>query len=222
MCVAVAVTAAPGPSAAMMTSSAEASQMIVTADDAMADKALFPSGRTDVNDQQVDLRSRNSWVLKLGEISTPELAEVRSRAFCVPLAPPWHVAVCSWLFHSMLLLAVVVWFGDAGAAVTGVRYQHAGAVHPELALQACDAESVPRGRGGRGENGHSRRVHRQRERDGGYAIPLTYCCAPSCAVSCAVCVECLCVCGACLLREQGSFTGTRTRRTRTRTWPRRR
>eukprot|EP01116_Phalansterium_solitarium_P012318 TRINITY_DN284_c0_g2_i1.p3 TRINITY_DN284_c0_g2~~TRINITY_DN284_c0_g2_i1.p3 ORF type:complete len:201 (+),score=108.46 TRINITY_DN284_c0_g2_i1:1153-1755(+) len=38
--------------------------------------ALFPTGATDVNDQQVDLRQRNSWMLRLHEVSAPELAEV--------------------------------------------------------------------------------------------------------------------------------------------------
>ena len=38
--------------------------------------ASFPSGRVDVNAQQLDLRSRNSWTMRLEEIETPELAEV--------------------------------------------------------------------------------------------------------------------------------------------------
>ncbi|GMF14018.1 unnamed protein product [Phytophthora lilii] len=36
----------------------------------------FPEGLVDVNGQQVDLRSRNSWLLRLGEVATPEVAEV--------------------------------------------------------------------------------------------------------------------------------------------------
>ena len=36
----------------------------------------FPPGAVDVNGQQVDLRRRNSWMLKLGEVETPELLEV--------------------------------------------------------------------------------------------------------------------------------------------------
>ena len=33
-------------------------------------------GATDVNGQQVDMRSHNSWTMRLHEVSTPELAEV--------------------------------------------------------------------------------------------------------------------------------------------------
>lgn len=40
------------------------------------DTSAFPEGVVDVNGQQVDLRSRNSWLLRLGEVATPEVAEV--------------------------------------------------------------------------------------------------------------------------------------------------
>ncbi|CAI5736291.1 unnamed protein product [Peronospora destructor] len=36
----------------------------------------FPEGMVDVNGQQMDLRSRNSWLLRMGEVATPEVAEV--------------------------------------------------------------------------------------------------------------------------------------------------
>ena len=38
--------------------------------------ALFPSGRYDEDQQQVDLRDMNSWRLRLHEVQTPELLEV--------------------------------------------------------------------------------------------------------------------------------------------------
>ncbi|KAE9330445.1 hypothetical protein PF001_g380 [Phytophthora fragariae] len=38
--------------------------------------AAFPEGMVDVNGQQVDLRSHNSWLLRMGEVATPEVAEV--------------------------------------------------------------------------------------------------------------------------------------------------
>jgi NAD(P)-dependent dehydrogenase (short-subunit alcohol dehydrogenase family) len=38
--------------------------------------ALFPGGRYDVDRQQIDLRSINSWRLRLHEVETPELLEV--------------------------------------------------------------------------------------------------------------------------------------------------
>eukprot|EP00854_Cymbomonas_tetramitiformis_P011882 gene11882-14034_t len=36
----------------------------------------LPAGRLDVNGQQIDLRTSNSWLLKLEDVSTPELVEV--------------------------------------------------------------------------------------------------------------------------------------------------
>ena len=45
-------------------------------EDRTADETLFPEGQTDVNEQQVDLRTVNSWLLRMHEVSTPELAEV--------------------------------------------------------------------------------------------------------------------------------------------------
>ena len=38
---------------------------------------VFPEGKLDVDLQQVDLRTTNSWRLQLGEISTMELLEVQ-------------------------------------------------------------------------------------------------------------------------------------------------
>jgi NAD(P)-dependent dehydrogenase (short-subunit alcohol dehydrogenase family) len=40
-------------------------------------EALFPSGRYDEDQQQVDLRQVNSWRLRLHEVETPELLEVQ-------------------------------------------------------------------------------------------------------------------------------------------------
>lgn len=57
-------------------SSADMTQMHVAPGDETADGESFPSGALDVNRQQVDLRKKNSWTMKLHEISTPELAEV--------------------------------------------------------------------------------------------------------------------------------------------------
>ena len=41
--------------------------------------ALFPAGAHDVNGQQLDLRTTNSWLLRLGQVRTGEVAEARSR-----------------------------------------------------------------------------------------------------------------------------------------------
>jgi NAD(P)-dependent dehydrogenase (short-subunit alcohol dehydrogenase family) len=59
----------PLPSAAM-------SVISLVPGDTMIDPSLFPEGMTDVHGQQIDLRTKNSWLLSLPEVSSPELAEV--------------------------------------------------------------------------------------------------------------------------------------------------
>lgn len=56
-------------------SSALKSQVPLIASDEH-DAAAFPDGMVDVNGQQIDLRSKNTWLLKIGEVETPEVAEV--------------------------------------------------------------------------------------------------------------------------------------------------
>ena len=58
-------------------SAAEMSQFVVLAEDAEHDPALFPAGTYDVDLQQVDLRTTNSWRLRAHQVSTPELLEVQ-------------------------------------------------------------------------------------------------------------------------------------------------
>ncbi|RLN51081.1 hypothetical protein BBJ28_00000756 [Nothophytophthora sp. Chile5] len=62
----------------MAMSSALKSQVPLIAGEDHADDhaSAFPEGLVDVNGQQVDLRSRNSWLLRIGEVATPEVAEV--------------------------------------------------------------------------------------------------------------------------------------------------
>ena len=65
--------------AGWMAPSAAASQLSVLPGDALdASTAAkhFPAGALDVNGQQVDLRMKHSWTMKLGEVETPELLEV--------------------------------------------------------------------------------------------------------------------------------------------------
>ncbi|KAJ1495726.1 hypothetical protein T484DRAFT_1651262 [Baffinella frigidus] len=57
-------------------SSAEQSQLPLLVGDGAEGGGLFPSEKLDVNAQQVDLRTKNSWLLKLDEVELPELAEV--------------------------------------------------------------------------------------------------------------------------------------------------
>ena len=62
--------------AGWMAPSAAMSQLQMIASDADESREHFPEGARDVNGQQVDLRSKNSWTMKLGEVETPELLEV--------------------------------------------------------------------------------------------------------------------------------------------------
>jgi NAD(P)-dependent dehydrogenase (short-subunit alcohol dehydrogenase family) len=48
------------------------------------DESHFPVGAYDVNAQQIDLRTTNSWILKLADVSTREMLEVTT---CNALAP---------------------------------------------------------------------------------------------------------------------------------------
>lgn len=58
-----------------ITHSAAMSQMILLPEDVGVNDTILPPGVTDVNGQQIDLRTTNSWLLKMEEISTPELME---------------------------------------------------------------------------------------------------------------------------------------------------
>jgi NAD(P)-dependent dehydrogenase (short-subunit alcohol dehydrogenase family) len=57
--------------------SANLSQIPYNYDDSIQADEVFPVGQLDVDLQQVDLRKTNSWRLKLGEISIPEMLEVQ-------------------------------------------------------------------------------------------------------------------------------------------------
>lgn len=52
------------------------SQLPVTSEDTAVESAALPVGLVDVNEQQLDLRTRNSWLLKLGDVEAGEAAEV--------------------------------------------------------------------------------------------------------------------------------------------------
>ena len=57
------------------------------------DNAAFPAGRRDANTdlgQQLDLRQTNSWTLKLEEVSTAEMAEVRPTAYRLLLPTAYY------------------------------------------------------------------------------------------------------------------------------------
>jgi NAD(P)-dependent dehydrogenase (short-subunit alcohol dehydrogenase family) len=57
--------------------SAELSQIPYSYDSSIAAEEVFPSGRLDVDLQQVDLRTTNSWRMRLAEVPTPEMLEVQ-------------------------------------------------------------------------------------------------------------------------------------------------
>ncbi|MBB6460186.1 SDR family oxidoreductase [Flammeovirga kamogawensis] len=57
--------------------SAKLSQIPYSFDNSIATKEVFPEGKLDADLQQVDLRTTNSWRLRIGEIETPEMVEVQ-------------------------------------------------------------------------------------------------------------------------------------------------
>ena len=72
-----------------MGDSAALSQLLVLGEDKdlKEDALALPSGMRDVHGQQLDLRSTNSWLLKLGEVETPEAVEV----FCINAMAPFII-----------------------------------------------------------------------------------------------------------------------------------
>ncbi len=65
-----------GGSGIGLLASAALSQVSYVYDDATRRVDLFPEGTLDVDLQQVDLRTRNTWRLTLAEVATPEMLEV--------------------------------------------------------------------------------------------------------------------------------------------------
>lgn len=63
--------------ASELTDSAELSQVALLPEELLAQAHLFPKDRLDKDQQQVDLRGRNSWRLLLDEVSSVELIEVQ-------------------------------------------------------------------------------------------------------------------------------------------------
>lgn len=55
--------------------SAAMSQMAIIPEDVGIDEKIMPSGLSDINGHQVDLRTTNSWLLKMDQVSTPEIME---------------------------------------------------------------------------------------------------------------------------------------------------
>lgn len=55
--------------------SAAMSQMQIVPEDVGVDEKVLPPGLNDINGQQLDLRTQNSWLLKMDSVSTPEMIE---------------------------------------------------------------------------------------------------------------------------------------------------
>ena len=66
-----------GSSLAGIQRAAELSQLRLAPEDAHNGEELFPTGQLDSDLQQVDLRTMNSWRLRLADVSTVELLEVQ-------------------------------------------------------------------------------------------------------------------------------------------------
>jgi NAD(P)-dependent dehydrogenase (short-subunit alcohol dehydrogenase family) len=75
--------------------SAELSQIPYSIDNSLTTEEVFPIGQLDADLQQVDLRTTNSWRLKLGEINTTEMIEVQLVNSVAPFV------LCNRLAHLM-------------------------------------------------------------------------------------------------------------------------
>ncbi len=89
------------------------SQVPLLPEDHIMDRTIFPKRGFDINMQQIDLRKHNSWVMRMHEVSTPELAEV----FAINAITPF----------SMLMLTnvcVCVGLRVVGKEATGQLHRH--------------------------------------------------------------------------------------------------
>lgn len=55
--------------------SAAMSQLVIVPEDVGVSSSVLPPGLEDINGHQLDLRSHNSWLLKMEDVSTPEVME---------------------------------------------------------------------------------------------------------------------------------------------------
>ena len=78
-----------------ISASAKLSQIPYSIDNSLTAAEVFPEGEFDADLQQVDLRTTNSWRLKLGEISTNEMLEVQLVNSVAPFV------LCNRLAHLM-------------------------------------------------------------------------------------------------------------------------
>jgi hypothetical protein len=75
--------------------SAAMSQMAILPEDVGIDEKVMPSGLSDINGQQLDLRKTNSWLLKMDQVSTPEIMEWYAFTYAViGVFMLYHYYVC--------------------------------------------------------------------------------------------------------------------------------
>ena len=60
-----------------LTNSSQMSQLALLPEDLSCGREIFPDGHYDADLQQVDLRTSNSWRMRLGEVSTAEMLEIQ-------------------------------------------------------------------------------------------------------------------------------------------------
>ena len=51
----------------------------IVPEDVGVDETVLPAGLNDINGQQLDLRTQNSWLLKLDSVSTPEMVGLHAQ-----------------------------------------------------------------------------------------------------------------------------------------------
>jgi len=103
--------------------------LCVAPGDDVRDDAAFPAGATDANGdlgQQLDLRTKNSWMLKLDEVSTPELAEV----FAINALAPFVINSKLAPFARRSAAADRPAFVINVSAMEGKFYRHKQPTHP--------------------------------------------------------------------------------------------
>ena len=66
-----------GSLATGLTNSSQMSQLALLPEDLSCGREIFPEGCYDADLQQVDLRTSNSWRMRLGEVSTAEMLEIQ-------------------------------------------------------------------------------------------------------------------------------------------------